>query len=930
MNLHTKSSNKINCKYNTIVRTIVLYSVLFILLSLAVYAVFMLFGKSFIWGTDGITQHYPSLTYIGKWGRKVILNFLKGNFTVPIWDFSIGYGADAITTFHYYGLGDPLSLLSIIVPARYTEYLYNFLIILRLYLSGLFFIFYCNKMKKNGPLSVLGSFVYVFCAYALYAGVRHPFFLTPMVYFPLVLIGCEKIFKNENPLLFIASVSLCILSNFYFAFMVIIMTVIYVVIRFLYMKHENFVKEMLVTLGKLAGFGVIALLVAAVLLLPVVIVFMGSSRAGVSNYVPILFDIRYYEKLFGSFMGYSQIGQWNMSGYTPLALISVFYIFIKKKQYKPLKTAAIVLFVIQLIPFFGYMLNGFLYPTNRFVWAEAFLMAFIVVSTFKDIVNAPREVKVKLLSISCVYTLIFLLLRAGKTFSTISQYIFLFALLVVLVAGEIVFAKNIRQKVWTCVSLICAVSIVVSSTACFSPIYENYVSEFIDADKAYETVTSYESDLFEDEIKYTKTKFLRYESDNVGTSVNQSLFNKTAGHSYYFSFKNDYIDTFLNELKVPIDINYRYKNVNRRAYLYALTSTGYFISTNQNAVPYNFILKDSKENSTNGVTYNLFGNKTYLPIGYTYDSYITRTEYDKLSAMDRQETLMQSVLLEDAPSGYNEGTPLSTSYEVPYKIKYDSNIVEKDGGIYVKKANAAATLKFKSGKNCETYFCIENLDAVALDVHELQKALPEHYEYTTEFKKRLDFYNHIYKGDTTSFGIKVSANGADSQIRFRTKEDTVYSGIVDFNVNLGYNKTATTSCKITFPTAGFYSWDDIKIICQPMDNYNEYVNGLSEDVLKNVRITANKVSGKISLDEKKILCLSIPYSEGWTCYVDGQQTELLRANTWSMAIPLSEGDHEISVRYVTPGLKVGALLTCVGLALTVAVSLFYYYRRKKN
>ena len=59
---------------------------------------------------------------------------------VPTWDFSIGYGADIITTLSYYGLGDPLDLLAAFVPGRWTEQLLEGLIVLRLYLAGLAFM----------------------------------------------------------------------------------------------------------------------------------------------------------------------------------------------------------------------------------------------------------------------------------------------------------------------------------------------------------------------------------------------------------------------------------------------------------------------------------------------------------------------------------------------------------------------------------------------------------------------------------------------------------------------------------------------------------------------------------------------------------------------------------------------------------------------
>ena len=45
-----------------------------------------------------------------------------------MWDMNIGYGSDILTTLHYYVIGDPLTLLSVFVPADKTEVLYEVLI----------------------------------------------------------------------------------------------------------------------------------------------------------------------------------------------------------------------------------------------------------------------------------------------------------------------------------------------------------------------------------------------------------------------------------------------------------------------------------------------------------------------------------------------------------------------------------------------------------------------------------------------------------------------------------------------------------------------------------------------------------------------------------------------------------------------------------
>ena len=114
------------------------YTALFALLVGIWAAIFALNGQSFIQYGDTLKQHYPFLVYYGRWLRQAARCVLTGA-AVPTWDFSIGYGADIITTLSYYGLGDPLDLLAAFVPGRWTEQLLEGLIVLRLYLTGLAF-----------------------------------------------------------------------------------------------------------------------------------------------------------------------------------------------------------------------------------------------------------------------------------------------------------------------------------------------------------------------------------------------------------------------------------------------------------------------------------------------------------------------------------------------------------------------------------------------------------------------------------------------------------------------------------------------------------------------------------------------------------------------------------------------------------------------
>lgn len=75
---------------------------------------------------------------------------------------------------------------------------------------------------------------------------------------------------------------------------------------------------------------------------------------------------------------------------------------------------------------------------------------------------------------------------------------------------------------------------------------------------------------------------------------------------------------------------------------------------------------------------------------------------------------------------------------------------------------------------------------------------------------------------------------------------------------------------LTFQETGTYTFGDIRILCQSMDNYPEQVSALKENVLKDEKITDNGIEGTITVDQNKILCLSVPVFQwverlgGWT------------------------------------------------------------------
>lgn len=90
------------------------------------------------------------------------------------------------------------------------------------------------------------------------------------------------------------------------------------------------------------------------------------------------------------------------------------------------------------------------------------------------------------------------------------------------------------------------------------------------------------------------------------------------------------------------------------------------------------------------------------------------------------------------------------------------------------------------------------------------------------------------------------------------------------------------------------------------------------------------MTGTVDFSKDKILCLSIPYSAGWSAKVDGKPAKLLEANVLFMALPLKQGHHQIELRYMTPGLLPGCALSTLSVAIILFIKLRSWKKHKKT
>ena len=343
---------------------------------------------------------------------------------------------------------------------------------------------------------------------------------------------------------------------------------------------------------------------------------------------------------------------------------------------------------------------------------------------------------------------------------------------------------------------------------------------------------------------------------------------------------------------MPIQIDRTMQeNMDNRTILDELAGVKYFVSTDKTAAPFGYqLLKEVKV----GLKSNyLFENLYALPLGYTYENYMLVEDYNKLSSIEKQNALLNAVIL-DQDNSYVEKTTVNMDSgieKIAAKITTDENVELGVNSINVKKASGTITLVFNAKPNAETYVRFGSLNI-------------------SKKKETMTTFN--VKGDTE----------AKKEVNVRSIYYNSYFGKENYLINTGYSETGVSRVTITFPQKETYSYGSLEVYSVDMSNYKAQVVALNKSALHNIVQENNSIQGDVTLDKKGVMVLSIPYSKGWSAYVDGEKEVILRGNIMNMALPLEDGEHHIILKYETPLFKAGGMVSVFAFLIFTGIIIF--------
>ena len=360
----------------------VFYTLEFLMITIAILYSFQNF--SIINGGDGMNQFFPAFVYCGKYIREILQGILHGKFYLTQYDFCIGMGDGIIPALNGYGVGDPFILLSSLVPVKYAAYAYTAVILIKMYVSGWGFIYYCKKRCIKETAALGGTAFYLANNYVFNMCFMFPSFLSVQISLPFLCSGIDEVIRNQESrkkisFSMILAVAYQALYGFYFLYVELLFAAIYALVQ-LICKYKSF-KTFLSEIGILFVHIVTGIMIAGMFFIPAVLEYFSSSRGGDFVWLgwKVLLRLELSE-YWGAFSSLIAPGS-SMGVGLMIPSISIFLIYVAfkgKGNYKELKILGVILaFAYVEMRFTSYIAGGFTADIyyNRWIFCFMFLIA---------------------------------------------------------------------------------------------------------------------------------------------------------------------------------------------------------------------------------------------------------------------------------------------------------------------------------------------------------------------------------------------------------------------------------------------------------------------------------------------------------------------------------------------------------------------------
>lgn len=630
---------------------------LLVLTSIIIFFIvfFLINNKPFILGNDQLFQYN---IFYREWLR-LIEEFFNGN-GLPMYSWNMYLGTDFYSSMGYYCTGD------VFLPILYlfrSNIELGLIIetILCVYISSLSFNHLLIELDvKNESYRLLISLIYGIGGMAsLYFGnyMFHRFY----AFLPLLFIGTLKYFKKKSLFLFILSICVLFLQNYYFMFPTLLFLFLYSVTYEI--KNNRPFKVVLKDFFVLFFSILVGFFISAVITMPSIMYLLNNSRVGLKETSGLLWPLNTYLGLLMTLISFNpvetgfdifqNIGQAHVYQFTLfitiLPLLASIKYFCKKENRADLILILMLLVLLSIKPLSSIM-HGFSNPSFRWIFV---IQLYILMAAGQDLdeLNIKNDKKYFISYISLYLISFILLLVFGYSKGKLQHTMILLVSLIFAFAIVFVYVKNRKLAI-----ILSIIEVVIFQTTYFYletkgiSNYPNSINreeveynQSIDEDYLYRYYYSYKNNVPDSILNQNKSLdygFMSTATYNSLTDSNVDLFNglTNASHDldwalyvddpyantmlgvkYYIVYKEDELPKELEfEYAYNLDYLMVYKNLNYKGFGYTANQLKYTKDFNDTKDFYNYILVDDE---TIDISKYKDMNETKLNIGERYKNY---------------------------------------------------------------------------------------------------------------------------------------------------------------------------------------------------------------------------------------------------------------------------------------------------------------------